>query len=125
MLTPPVRLQRRRTKGSRLPAGTRCVDRTTSFGNPFRVDRPTVMIRDAAGVEHRVDRVLTVAEAIQQYRRHHGYGWDLERWAAFTTKVRRELSGQNIACYCRPDALCHGNDLLAIANDLPLPPLPL
>ncbi|MBF9653902.1 DUF4326 domain-containing protein, partial [Streptococcus pseudopneumoniae] len=33
----PVRIQLRRTKGWRMPANTVKVDRTTIYGNPFRV----------------------------------------------------------------------------------------
>lgn len=40
-MTPPWlidRVQRRRTKGSKLPPRTLCVTRGTLFGNPFRVE---------------------------------------------------------------------------------------
>lgn len=33
----PTRIQLRRTKGWRMPAGAVKVDRTTAFGNPWRV----------------------------------------------------------------------------------------
>ena len=31
------RVQRKRSKGFKLPANTKCVDRTTKFGNPFKL----------------------------------------------------------------------------------------
>jgi len=36
----PRRLQRRRTRGWRKPAGSVIVDRTSRWGNPFAVGRP-------------------------------------------------------------------------------------
>jgi hypothetical protein len=33
----PKRVRRERTKGFRLPEGAVCVDRTTKWGNPFKV----------------------------------------------------------------------------------------
>ena len=49
----PTRIQLRRTKGWRMPAGTVKVDRTTAFGNPWRV-----------GEAH----CPTAAEAVRMFR---------------------------------------------------------
>lgn len=37
------RVQRKRTPGFKLPPNTRCVDRTTKFGNPFKIGEPIPM----------------------------------------------------------------------------------
>ena len=47
---------------------------------------------------------------------------DFEGWANaqpwFLDAVRRELPGQRLGCFCKPEA-CHGDLLAAIANDPP------
>lgn len=93
----PQRIQRRRTKGWRLPAGAIIVTRPTKWGNPFK---PTN--RDS----HQL--------AVTLY----------ERWLALIPEGReiaeaakRELRGHDLACFCKLDQPCHADVLLRIANE--------
>lgn len=38
-MSAPKRIQRKRTRGFRLPPNTVCVDRTSRYGNPYRVQK--------------------------------------------------------------------------------------
>jgi len=84
----PERIQRKRTKGSRLPAGAICVTRGTRWGNPFRVvdgDRAT---------------------AVRLY----------EDWLPTSGLDVSELRGKNLACFCPLSEPCHADVLLRLAN---------
>lgn len=96
-----------------MPPNTVKVDRSTIWGNPFRIDEPP----------H--PRLLKV------------YDWRLSGWTgpsgSATESVRRfraclarddasrfaiiaELRGKNLACWCSPLCPCHADVLLEIAN---------
>jgi Domain of unknown function (DUF4326) len=91
----PGRVQLRRTKGWRKPAGAVVVSRPGKWGNPHRVD--------PAAPE----------EAIAQYRDDLLAG----RLRVTVDDVRRELRGRDVACWCAPGRPCHGDVLLEVAND--------
>ena len=93
----PRRIRLSRAAGWRMPAHTRKVDRSTPWGNPFRVG----------------DRgIPTTVAAIRKYR----------AWLAVHPQVRRaareQLAGWNLACWCPLDGPCHADVLLRAANDL-------
>ena len=90
------RVQLRRSKGWRKPAGAIVVARPSRWGNPFRLgidgdrDECVALYRDAL-----------VGGALP-----------------FTVDdVRRELAGHDLACWCPLDLACHADVLLAVAND--------
>lgn len=89
----PRRIQRRRTKGWRMPAGAVYVGRGTKWGNPYRVEAgadPRAVIR--------AYRALLARETIR-------------------AEIRRALAGKDLACWCPLDRPCHADVLLAIANE--------
>jgi hypothetical protein len=47
-----------------------------------------------------------------------GNPWRVEQLAdpVRVAVVRRELGGRDLACWCRLDAVCHADVLLAVAN---------
>lgn len=113
-MTAPQRIQLRRAKGWRMPADAVKVDRTTRWGNPFKIG------------EH---GVKTAAEAVQLYRFMLGgflvvAGPPLEEQRAHRRYVNAQLwrlKGKSLACWCRPGAACHGDVLLELANREPGP----
>lgn len=123
----PARIQRRRTKGWRKPDGAVIVDRTSAFGNPFRVDGPWVVAPDGAAWQ-RGDGAGARRHAVVRYRRWlNGIGPDV-----YTTGRRTydrsallaalpELAGRDLVCPCpaplpgEPDH-CHATVLLELAN---------
>jgi hypothetical protein len=91
----PVRVQRRRTKGWRMPPNTVIVTRPGIFGNPFTG-------ADAGSAQ----------AAVEQYR-----AWLMApEQAGLLQLIRERLRGANLACYCRPGTPCHADVLLEIAN---------
>ena len=100
----PQRIQLKRSKGWRMPENTVKVDRTTKWGNPFKVGE-----RNPCGT-------------ITKDKRH---AWQLYLGFAPTNEklvaaARAELRGKNLACWCpQPDPYedaCHAAVLLKIAN---------
>lgn len=113
--TGPVRIQRRRVKGWRLPPNTAAVSRPTRFGNPFSVREIKGADIVAWAVHHGdtqidifADRRAAAAEAARLYRA----GLKPQNIRA----IRRVLAGKNLACWCRLDMPCHADVLLEIAN---------
>ena len=122
----PTRIQRKRTKGWRMPPNTVYVGRPTVFGNvvvctphgctkkpcgccePFRccidVYREYVM----SGVENRDSCTGAFRYAFEA----------LDGYPVRNEIVRRlpKLRGKNLACWCPLDKPCHADVLLELAN---------
>jgi hypothetical protein len=145
-MTEPVRIQRRRVKGWRMPPDAIYVGRGSRWGNPYRVGEALARVPaldgspwepedriSANGYEHpyfhpggrvtrHVSRLMTVEQVVQAYR------WEFERHGG----IRRhgwakagdleQLRGKNLACWCPlGDAQgnrvpCHADVLLELAN---------
>ena len=78
---------------SGIPSGAVYVGRGSAFGNPFQIPRDG-------------DR----EEVIEKFRL-----W-LKTQPKLIERVKLELRGRDLVCYCSPQA-CHGNILMAIANN--------
>ena len=96
----PKRIQRKRAKGWRMPAGAVYVGRPTKWGNPFNVT--ATQSREVA---------------IARYR------WWLTRGLPGSTGILpaqpteiRTLRGKDLACWCPLDQPCHADVLLELAN---------
>lgn len=108
----PKRIQRKRTKGWRMPENTVSVTRPGAWGNPFKIG-------------HR----YTEGDSF-----HHHYGQFLdgglvtaENWqAAFEAYCQKylriapswldPLRGKSLACWCAENQPCHADILLRLAN---------
>lgn len=117
----PQRIQRKRTKGWRMPEGAVYVGRPSKWGNPFTVmnagrqgwlvwdDRDRfgwVTYETSNGYCAAFDtRQAAMAEAVKRYRHFVRRQWDLT-----------ELRGHDLACWCPLVSPCHADVLLAIAN---------
>lgn len=101
----PRRIQRKRSKGWKMPANTKCVTRPGRFGNPFYV-APSPEDRNPRDPFWRKTAEAAVA--------------DFERLVIYDQRlkevIRTELRGFNLACYCAPGKPCHADILLKIAN---------
>lgn len=103
----PVRVQRKRTKGYRLPPNAVYVGRPTKWGNPFAMGG-VVLFGQAFGPQCRAD----VVEMFRFAKQLPDYQAD----------VRRELRGKDLVCWCPltyPDGTiypCHADVLLEWAN---------
>lgn len=101
----PKRIQRKRTKGWRMPERAVYVGRPTMWGNRWRIGVHSNLLGR---------NVKTVEEAVALYRRlawpePHHHAW-----------IRENLRGKDLVCWCRLDRPCHADVLLEIAN-APLP----
>jgi hypothetical protein len=132
----PQRIQLRRTAGWRMPEGAVKVDRTTRWGNPWRIEE----MRFSADAHPNFDAehpwrvtglgytLISAAFATEAEAREFSisrFRFCLERGLLRVgiPDVRGELRGLPLACWCRLDQLCHADVLLEIAND-GLPPWP-
>lgn len=108
----PIRVQRSRKRGWRMPPNTVYVGRPTIFGNPFV---------DHVGRERYVkEGDVTIdlkARAVNRYRdwleghREHG-----RNPIKPSPSMIAELRGKNLCCWCKPGDPCHADVLLEIAN---------
>lgn len=107
----PSRFQLKRAKGWRMPSNTVKVDRTTKWGNPFRIGSKLLPL---TGKNHGKEFTVTHAIAVKMHRTAAlGKG---KASREFRALVRRELRGKNLACWCALDKPCHADVLLEIAN---------
>jgi len=102
MTDKPQRIQRKRTKGWKMPPGTVYVGRPGRFGNPFHVGQDGT--HEECVELHR--RWLSGSLADSKIRDCH------PRLGA----ILRELPGKNLACWCPLDQACHADVLLELAN---------
>lgn len=126
-MTKPIRIQRKRTKGWRMPDGAIYVGRGSKWGNPFVVHPD----RGPSGRRWPMTPESAVASFRSTLRQAGGWfpvplPWPKGKIPACepTTieDVRRELRGKNLACWCplvdkdgKP-VPCHADVLLELAN---------
>ncbi len=92
-----------------MPSNTRKVDRSSLFGNPYRVGLVNCTCLSFEDCSHNLFNRRTVAEAVQAYR-------DMPRSDWQVAQIRRELKGKNLGCWCPLDGPCHADVLLELAN---------
>lgn len=92
-----------RAKGWRMPPNTVKVDRSTNWGNPFRIGDPYYPTAEAAVARFRASLTLLPRPHPESYM-----GNILARLP--------ELRGKNLACWCKPGDPCHADVLLELAN---------
>lgn len=130
-MSAPVRIQRRRTAGWRMPAGAVYVGRPTKWGNPFgagmfqHVRMVSVRVRpndltNAYGDMVFRDMPISLETALSLYRdclQLVDPVWSAPQPLDVTVDdVRRELAGRDLACWCPLDQPCHAEVLLELAN---------
>ncbi len=98
------------------------VDRRSPWGNPYVITTVDcelggtcreVRYRGAAIAQH-LDVATAQARAVELFDRI--VRSDSPHWTAYRQRVRDELRGKSLACWCRPDDPCHADVLLDIAN---------
>lgn len=124
-MSEPKRIQRKRTKGWRMPEGAVYVGRPTRWGNPYRWQDypawpPTHMADGEIDDEpRRIPDTTRKWWAVVDFK-----SVCLHEIGSFQypsrEEIRRGLRGRDLACWCPLDQPCHADVLLEIANK-PLP----
>lgn len=104
----PKRIQRKRTKGWRMPENAVYVGRPTKWGNPFMV----VDVLEAYCGNEREAR----ADCVRSYREYLLRDDGAYIRLASAVDAARELRGKDLACWCPLDQPCHADVLLELAN---------
>ncbi|WP_027930724.1 DUF4326 domain-containing protein [Amycolatopsis thermoflava] len=115
----PKRIQRRRTRGWRMPEDAVYVGRPTKWGNPYDwtsypASRTTTSI-DGEPYIHRFDDNQRRHFAVSDFENGLLHGKWLTDYPS-PEEIRRELAGKDLVCWCPLDQPCHGDVLLEIAN---------
>jgi hypothetical protein len=95
----PIRIQRKRTKGWKMPKNTIYVGRPTKYGNPYKITENSL-----AG------RLSSLARYEDRLRDMRVYRPEL-----FQT-IFKDLKGKNLACWCPLSQPCHADILLELVN---------
>ena len=97
--TPPIRIQRKRTKGWKMPPNTIYVGRGSKWGNPFVVGRsfpiPTDPLEPVGG--RKTPYIADAKLAVMLFR--------IFLPSELRIAARHELRGKNLACWCPPPTL--------------------
>lgn len=125
----PKRIQRRRTKGWRIPEGAIYVGRGSKWGNPFKIGDQSGVFDPPASLTG--EREILVAEitpeiAVNMFRgmmtcltpemHPNGHEWRRKFGIELRRHIQRELGGHDLACWCPLDQPCHADVLLEVAN---------
>lgn len=134
----PIRIQRNRSKGWKMPENTKYVGRGSAWGNPFRIvpysdgkwavkcsddEQQTFILTSTCRAAYDT-KIEAQADAVKCYEKlnmpyQHGGSWhDYYISEGFRDFVKRELKDKNLACWCKPGEPCHADVLLKIANEL-------
>lgn len=112
----PQRIQLSRAKGWRMPPNAIKCDRTTRWGNPYRIGLPVDMVQVRRwgwdiSPQGRAVVCQDAAEAVRRFR--HCVAMD----EAFHPFLRQALGGRDLACWCGlGEPWCHVDVLIDVAN---------
>jgi len=127
----PQRIQRKRTKGWRMPENTVYVGRGSRWGNPFKVlqrDCGCWDVEDENGVTYLLDPSMHAPSECsgsipKRFAARDAADLFLSLYVGhrvFQERSTEELSalaGKNLACWCPLDQPCHADVLLELANE--------
>lgn len=123
----PKRIQRKRTKGWKMPKGAIYVGRPTPWGNPFAVNEPVerdswlwpyavqtlpeIVPEQTPMSQIRMSRISMLrAEDVVE-----AFTWWLIEQPHLMCSLD-ELAGRDLACWCPLGRPCHADVLLELAN---------
>ena len=121
----PKRVQRKRSKGFKLPENTKCVNRGTKWGNPFKLTPDGHILYYKTGkligspwcYLNDLDKytIETVVDLYKDWVTGNFEYKDIEKVLP-PVPDPSELKGKNLACFCPEGSSCHGDVLLKLAN---------
>jgi len=116
-MSDPKRIQRKRTKGWRMPENAVSITRPGKFGNPFTVEG----CRNAGHVGTDEELRLRCISAFRvwiesKFWRVNWDGPESERRRQAILDAMPSIRGKDLACFCEEGKPCHGDVLIEIAN---------
>lgn len=112
----PIRIQRKRVKGWRMPANTVSITRPGKWGNPFSVvpdaldDNLFCVIGGGVTVKGILSRERAIDICLEHYKKY------LEDSIQLGRLIPNEIKGKDVACFCKVGEKCHGDILLERVN---------
>lgn len=115
----PLRIQRKRTKGWRMPEGAVYVGRPTMWGNPFPVTDACPSGK-AATLFRRLLK-MSQSKLYDSIKNENGEehplgALEMIMWREQLRRRLPELRGKRLACWCPLDQPCHADVLAELAN---------
>jgi hypothetical protein len=121
------RIQRKRTKGWKMPGNTICVSRPSKWGNPLKLVGDCIYIH--SGYRRRLldpwvyYTVGDIDDLIYLYRKlwdeTEFSNKDLQHWSdGFKKLDLNELKGKDLACWCPLSSPCHADVLIELCMKL-------
>jgi hypothetical protein len=101
----PIRVQRKRVKGWKMPPNTVSVTRPGKWGNPFIGEGAVDKFRECLLNSTMTYIYFYEVKATEEYYRF--------KWMAENLYL---LRGRNLACFCPLDKPCHADVLLELSN---------
>jgi hypothetical protein len=114
----PKRIQRKRTKGWKMPENTVYVGRGSKWGNPFYIERHDKKYFLMRYKYYDEPKALAWSYCINKIRKEAVIHYkDYIHYMIGSNKLDiAELKGKNLACWCALDQPCHADVLLELAN---------
>lgn len=104
----PCRIQLRRVKGWRMPAGAINCARPGKYGNRYIILRT---------IEHVDGKPVLVRDAAHAKSLHREWlDWQMSQLSTMREGLRHDLGGRDLACWCKLDQPCHADNYLDVAN---------
>jgi hypothetical protein len=125
----PIRIQRKRIKGWRMPENTISVTRPGKWGNPFKVVGDMlyvdaghrrkilskwVLYDDFGG--HKQEDAVKIFKDLMLNLNSHKIEEPIYKKFRLMRDTIRDLEGKNLACFCKEGEVCHADVLLELAN---------
>ncbi|MEM7016063.1 MAG: DUF4326 domain-containing protein [Pseudomonadota bacterium] len=108
----PQRIQRKRTKGWRMPENTTYVGRPSKWGNKYTVS----LNPEGRWIVTNINTDVVISSALTQ-RDAKQIACNMFKALIHETRPDlTELKGKNLACWCKPGDPCHADLLLEYAN---------
>jgi len=117
-----TRVQLRRTPGWRMPADAVKVDRSTEWGNEFKIVGPIHGMKGPGKTEWWVESSTSTWRFPDKESAQTGAVSLHREWimapaqAVYRDRVRLRFKRRRPACWCDPSAPCHGDTLAEIAS---------
>ena len=102
------RIQRKRTKGWRMPENAVYVGRPTKWGNPYQVGKMYIPEGECLinPFNPKWEMCKTIEQCLELYKQH------LNRELKYKRLKLEDLKGKDLACFCSLSCKCHVDVLL-------------